>query len=255
MLNLADLPLSHCRHIPHIPRIPGGSSRSAVKEVAPESRAKQALEYKVPQVSFQNALEKHTVVKMDCEGSEIPILLTEWDWKDVRLLVVEISVRKLRMDHPKGDGWKVLDQIFENLKKAGFQYARVEKRFFIPGYWDPESGNRNYMSDGIIWFLRPKGPVEFKDSERELYSHWLQYKRIMEAGGEVENAAKPLVVAPTPEKKSLNVEEQTLMEHATRLHLLRCGSECEGCQRYVTVMCFHVKTSSYFLLVCMEYDL
>ena len=188
MLNLEDSPLSHCCHIPCIP---GGSSRSAVKEVAPESRAKQALEYKVPQVSFQNALEKHTVVKMDCEGSEIPILLTEWDWKEVRLLVVEISVRKLRMDHPKGDGWKVLEKIFENLKKAGFQYARVEKRFFTPGYWDPESGNRNYMSDGIIWFLRPKAPVEFKDSEGELYSHWLNYKRIMETGGEVDNGAKP----------------------------------------------------------------
>lgn len=229
MLNLADSPLSHCCHIPCIP---GGSSRSAVKEVAPESRAKQALEYKVPQVSFQNALEKHTVVKMDCEGSEIPILLTEWDWKEVRLLVVEISVRKLRMDHPKGDGWKVLEKIFENLKKAGFQYARVEKRFFTPGYWDPESGNRNYMSDGIIWFLRPKAPVEFKDSERELYSHWLNYKRIMETGGEVDNGAKPLVVAP-PEKKSRNVEEQTLMEHATRPHLLGWLSECEGCQRDV----------------------
>ena len=57
----------------------------------------QVEEYGVKQAPFDVTLRScPTIVKMDIESSEIPILQQKWDWKRTRLLMVEISVVNLR---------------------------------------------------------------------------------------------------------------------------------------------------------------
>ena len=59
----------------------------------------QVEEYGVKQAPFDATLRScPTIVKIDIEGSEIPILQQKWDWKRTRLLMVEISVVNLRQE-------------------------------------------------------------------------------------------------------------------------------------------------------------
>ena len=148
----------------------------------------QVEEYGVKQAPFDVALRScPTVVKMDIEGSEIPILLQKWDWKLTRLLMVEISVVHLRQEYGPSS-WRIFADILENLGEAGFALAKIEKRFWTLEYWTPGTTQRSLLSDGILWFVRPdekKGAVLSKvnNSEIEDYTSWRHYRQVMEAGG------------------------------------------------------------------------
>ena len=67
----------------------------------------QVEEYGVKQAPFDVTLRTcPTIVKMDIEGSEMPILQQKWGWKGTRLLLVEISVVNLRQEFGP-NSWKI----------------------------------------------------------------------------------------------------------------------------------------------------
>lgn len=161
----------------------GGSSRSAVVTASSKGRPKSER-YQVSVVPFSEVLQDHTVVKMDCEGAELPILLKTTDWKQCRLLVTEISVRQMRK--AGANAWQDLADIFDNLRRAGFRHARLSKTFFELKYWK-ESGDKRYAADGIIWFV--KTGFHKEDRRQEMpkscgkYCIWRHFRYIMQRGG------------------------------------------------------------------------
>lgn len=157
----------------------------------------QVQEYGVEQFSFADALRaRATIVKMDIEGSEIPILQQKWNWKHTRLLMVEISVVNLRKEFGQ-NSWQKFADILDNIKNAkngGFWLAKIEKRFWTMDYWTPETTERNLLSDGILWFLRPTDQrerdiltkvIQDKDPDPESLqcTAWRHYRGVMEGGG------------------------------------------------------------------------
>lgn len=163
----------------------GGSSRSTVVEAAAAELQGRSgsRRYKVKQVPFNEVLrDRHTVVKLDCEGAELPILRETTNWKNCRVLVAELSVKQMRANDMTGKGWEALATIFESLRQAGFLYARLDRRFFEVGYWNPLTKDKKYLSDGIAWFLRPA--TQFPDDRVPgRFLLWQCFRGVMSQGG------------------------------------------------------------------------
>ena len=117
---------------------------------------------------------------MDIEGSEIPMLQQKWDWKGGRLLMVEISVVNPRQEFGPSS-WQIFADILDNLDSAGFALAKIEKRSWTMEYWTPGTKQRNLLSDGILWFVRPQNEKEIdvlskvNDAEIAHYTAWRHY--------------------------------------------------------------------------------
>ena len=161
----------------------GGRSRSGF--AGRVAKAPGAVMQVAPLVSFGSILDQHTVVKLDCETYELPILLAMWQWKKVRLLVFELSVTYVRTEmRSDGSGWEVLADIFDNFREAGFTLSKLEARFWELAYWQEHPQDRRWIGDGIIHMYRPAGdnqPPPVKNATvLTKYVKWLGYRRIME---------------------------------------------------------------------------
>lgn len=55
---------------------------------------------------------------------------------------------------------KIFADILDNLNSAGFALSKIEKRFWTMQYWTPGTKERNLLSDGIWWFVRPQNQKE-----------------------------------------------------------------------------------------------
>ena len=107
------------------------------------------------------------------------------DWKKVRLLIVELSVTKIRDTYePRGKSWIVCLQMFQLLHQAGFTHAKVESRCFDIDYWRPKPSNRKYLGDTLMFFHRPSGgnslpPVSRGGKAEEKYLKAWKFQDIM----------------------------------------------------------------------------
>ncbi|CAK9116845.1 unnamed protein product [Durusdinium trenchii] len=169
----------------------GGSSRSSLAEFARRMR-KGADTYTVQIKCFQDILQDHTVVKMDCEGSELKILATEWHWNKVRLLAVEISVILLRKEHPDGSGWTQFNAILHCLRRGGFTLAKLDPRVFKVEYWNPSTKERSFQSDAICWFARTTLPDPTPPNMTQ-YTKWWDFDRLMKESLKVLSAKRKVV--------------------------------------------------------------
>ena len=156
--------------------------------------------------SFYDELtDEHSIVKMDVEYSEMDIILNSPQdvpldglWKGVRVLMIEISLVALRKSYqPRGQGWRVLAEVFDKLMGAGFELAHVPSYVFQMRSWDPDAPVQKNHQDPILHLLRPvRGHWPEEDMQGEyyraisntrvmqLYLKWKCFQHIMRNGGE-----------------------------------------------------------------------
>jgi len=156
-------------------------------------RTENGDEYNVKLVSFNDILSPaHDVLQLDCEGSELDILL--WpgtDYKHLRLLLVEISGKRLR-DFYGVAGWRVFASILKQLDSHGFHHIHFDSLASNIAYWhDPHFRSKHL--DIKLWAYRQKcdllglpdnTPIAAnKEIQHELYEHKMAFEefRILRA--------------------------------------------------------------------------
>ncbi|CAE7405900.1 unnamed protein product, partial [Symbiodinium sp. CCMP2456] len=105
----------------------------------------------VPAISLGEALaDRHTVVKMDIEGSELQLLAQRRDWKNTRLLIVEFSAGRCRRF---GAGPLPFAGVLDSLKAGGFTHLHLERSVTAKTFWTREN-NLAASLDFMAFFYR-----------------------------------------------------------------------------------------------------
>ena len=106
----------------------------------------------VPAISLDEALtSKHTIVKVDVEGSEIQLLSKPREWKNTRLLIFEFSAGRSRRF---GAGPLAFAGVLDALRSGGFTHLHLEaKGVATQKFWTRE-GNVAANLDFMVWVYR-----------------------------------------------------------------------------------------------------
>ena len=170
-----------------------GSLRNCVKHH--NNRKENGDEYKVRLVSFNDILtHAHDVLKLDCEGSELDILLCPGtDYKSLLLVLAEISGKRLR-DFYGVAGWRVFGSILKQLDSHGFHHIHFDSLASNIAYWhDPSFGSKHL--DIKLWAYRQTCDLALADDtpiaanktmQHEIYEH----KMVLQ---DIENEVCPAV--------------------------------------------------------------
>ena len=122
---------------------PAGASRSSVSEmnIYKRGKNKKGEPALVDATPLSEELKNHTVVKLDIEGGEMPILKHVQQWRQVRLLVFEFSTKRCR---ERNLGYQPFAEILEALEKGGFSHVDV------PGaMWKPKHFTKQCYTKGL----------------------------------------------------------------------------------------------------------
>ena len=96
--------------------------------------------YRVDVVDIRTILTGVTVLKLDCEGAEIQILLSmaEDEWQAVRILLVEYSLVEERRKHNTIAKMR-FKTVLCKLERAGFSHMWFNDRdVFYTSRWEPK---------------------------------------------------------------------------------------------------------------------
>lgn len=101
-------------------------------------------------------------------------------------------MKKIREDNGTPRSWEDLAKIFDSLRLGGFEYARLQKRFFELGYYKPNTKEKRYLSDAIAWFLRPTRPLPQGRHVEGRFLLWQHFREVMQEGGVKAGSNVPL---------------------------------------------------------------
>ena len=133
-----------------------GSSRSSKKARCPYTNY-DGQDMRVENISFQTCLDdRPAVVKMDIETMDLDILerASQYDWHDVRLLLVEFSTQECRdrEEEKQGSGISTFLRILQELRGAGFTHCHYPRAMERKDHWKPDAFRKGY--DDVLFFYR-----------------------------------------------------------------------------------------------------
>ena len=174
-----------------------GSWKSSIALANTYARgAKHGVQVQVS--SIERIISDHTIVKIDVEGSELPLLAKSRNWKQVRVLVFEFSAARSRKHFV---GPLPFASVLEALRQGGFTHLSIPSSSGIrsPKFW--ESNAHGGHLDFLVFCYRQQA-----DEDQGYMCKWAT----PEMENEMNTLPALLKAMPFPEKTASLLDPELL---------------------------------------------